>query len=71
MRPGLKPEYVEKLKEARQLFKERLESKGLFAEEKSDEIGLTISLTQFGLSTIYATIGQEEIEYYVDNDVEL
>lgn len=68
---GLKPKYVERLKEAQKLFKERLEYKGLLVEETSDEIGLTISLTQFGLSTIYATIGQDELEYYLDNEVEL
>lgn len=71
MRPGLNPEYIEKLKATRQFCKEQLESKGLFVEEMSDEIGLTISLTQFGLSTIYATVGQDEIEYIVDNEVEL
>jgi len=68
---GFKPEYVDKLKATRQFCKEQLESKGLFVEETSDQIGLSISLTQFGLSTIYATLTQEEIEYIVDNEVEL
>lgn len=71
MRTGLKPEYIERLKEAQKLFKKTLEDKGLFVEELSDEYGLSISLTQFGLSTIYATISQDELEYYLDNDVEL
>lgn len=67
----MKPEYIEKLKETRAKCKEILESKGLFVEDCSDEIGLSISLTQFGLSTIYATLTQEEIEYIVDNELEL
>lgn len=67
----MKPEYIEKLKETREICRERLQSKGLFVEDMSDEIGLSISLTQFGLSTIYASLPQEEIEYIVDNEVEL
>lgn len=64
-------EYVDKLKATRQFCKEQLESKGLYVEDMRDEIGFTISLTQFGLSTVYATVSQEEIEYIVDNEVEL
>jgi hypothetical protein len=68
---AFKPEYVEKLKATQQLCKKQLESKGLHIEECSDEMGLSISLTQFGLSTIYATLTQEELEYIVDNEIEL
>lgn len=68
---GYKTGYIEKLKATREFCKQQLESKGLFVEDCSDEIGLSISLTQFGLSTIYATLSQEEIEYIVDNEVEL
>lgn len=68
---GYKPEYIEKLKETRDLCKKILESKGLYVEYCNDDISLSISLTQFGLSTIYATLTQEEIEYIVDNEVEL
>lgn len=64
-------EYVKKLEATRDFCKKQLESKGLFVEETSDQIGLSISLTQFGLSCIYATLTQEEIEYIVDNEVEL
>lgn len=67
----MKPEYIEKLNQTRDICKKTLESHGLFVEEKSDEIGLTISLTQLGLSTIYADLPQSEIEYIVDNEVEL
>ena len=67
----MKPEYIEKLKATREFCKQQLQSKGLHVEETSDQIGLSISLTQFGLSTIYATLTQEEIEYIVDNEVEL
>lgn len=64
-------EYIDKLKATRQFCKEQLEAKGLFVEDMSTEIGLSISLTQFGLSTVYATLPQTEIEYIVDNEVEL
>lgn len=64
-------EYIEKLKATRQFCKEQLESNGLFVEDMSSEIGLSISLTKFGLSTVYATLPQTEIEYIVDNEVEL
>lgn len=64
-------EYIDKLKATRQFCREQLESKGLFVEELSDEIGLSISLTSLGLSTVYAKLPQEEIEYIVDNEVEL
>ena len=64
-------EYEDKLLATRQFCKEQLENKGLFVEELTEEIGLSISLTQFGLSTIYATVPQSEIEYIVDNEVEL
>lgn len=64
-------EYTDKLKATRQFCKEQLESHGLFVEDMSSEIGLSISLTKFGLSTVYATVSQEEIEYIVDNEVEL
>lgn len=64
-------EYIDQLKATRQFCKEQLESKGLFVEEMSSEIGLTISLTSLGLSTVYATLPQTEIEYIVDNEVEL
>lgn len=64
-------EYEDKLLATRQFCKEQLESNGLFVEELTEEIGLSISLTQFGLSTIYATVPQTEIEYIVDNEVEL
>ncbi len=64
-------EYIEKLKATRQFCKEQLESKGLFVEDMSSEIGLSISLTKLGLSTVYATVSQKEIEYIVDNEVEL
>ena len=67
----MKEEYIDKLKATRQFCKEQLESKGLFVEELSNEIGLSISLTSLGLSTVYATLSQEEIEYIVDNEVEL
>lgn len=67
----MKEEYIEKLKATRQFCKEQLESKGLFVEDMSSEIGLSISLTQLGLSTIYATLPQKEIEYIVDNELEL
>lgn len=68
---SFKPDYVEKLTEMRDFCKKQLESKGLFVENTSDQIGLSISLTQFGLSPIYATLTQEEIEYIVDNGTEL
>lgn len=64
-------EYKDKLLATRQFCKEQLESHGMFVEEMSSEIGLTISLTKFGLSTVYATVGQDEMEYIVDNEVEL
>lgn len=67
----MKDEYKEKLEETRAKCKEILESQGLFVEDCSDEIGLSISLTRFGLSTIYATLTQEEIEYIVDNEIEI
>lgn len=68
---GYSVEYTDKLKEAREICKKQLESKGLYVEECSDEIGLSISLTQFGLSTVYAKLTQEELEYIIDNEVEL
>lgn len=64
-------EYIDKLKATRQFCREQLEAKGLFVEDLSDEIGLSISLTSLGLSTIYAKLPQTEIEYIVDNEVEL
>lgn len=67
----MKPEYIDSLKATRQFCKEQLESHGLFVEDLSNEIGLSISLTKFGLSTVYATVPQTEIEYIVDNEVEL
>lgn len=67
----MKPEYIKKLGELRDEVKKRLEREGLFVEETSDQIGLSISLTQFNCSTMYATITQEELEYFVDNEVEL
>ena len=60
-------DYKKKLEQTREKCKEILESKGLYVEDMRDEIGLVISLTQFGLSTVYATVTQEEIEYIVDN----
>lgn len=64
-------EYIDKLKATREFCRGQLESKGLFVEDLSGEIGLSISLTSFGLSTVYAKLPQEEIEYIVDNEVEL
>lgn len=64
-------EYIDKLKATRQFCKEQLEAKGLYVEDSGADISLSISLTQFGLSTVYATLTQEEIEYIVDNEVEL
>lgn len=65
------PEYGKKLIETRDKCKSILTDKGLFVEDTFDEIGLSISLTQFGLSTVYATLTQQELEYIIDNDVEL
>lgn len=67
----LKPEYKEQLTDLRDKVQKQLESKGLYVEHTSDEIGLSISLTQFGLSTMYATVTQEELEYFLDNELEL
>ena len=67
----MNPEYIDKLKATRQFCREQLMSKGLFVEDLSDEIGLNISLTSLGLNTVYATLPQTEIEYIVDNEVEL
>lgn len=64
-------EYIDKLRATREFCREQLMSKGLFVEDLSDEIGLSISLTSLGLSTIYATLPQTEIEYIIDNEVEL
>lgn len=64
-------EYIDKLRATREFCREQLMSKGLFIEDLSDEIGLSISLTSLGLSTIYATLPQTEIEYIIDNEVEL
>ena len=64
-------EYINKLKATREFCREQLMSKGLLVEDLSDEIGLSISLTSLGLSTIYATLPQTEIEYIIDNEVEL
>ena len=64
-------EYIDKLKATREFCREQLMSKGLLVEDLSDEIGLSISLTSLGLSTVYAKLPQEEIEYIVDNEVEL
>ena len=64
-------EYINKLKATREFCREQLMSKGLCVEDLSDEIGLSISLTSLGLSTVYAKLPQEEIEYIVDNEVEL
>ena len=64
-------EYIDKLKATREFCREQLESKGLFVEDLSDEIGLSISLTSLGLSTVYAKLPQTEIEYIIDNEVEL
>ena len=63
--------YIDKLKATREFCREQLMSKGLPVEDLSDEIGLSISLTSLGLSTVYAKLPQEEIEYIVDNEVEL
>lgn len=68
---GFSQTYIDKLKEKRDECKATLEKNGLFVENCSQEIGLSISLTKFGLSTIYATLTQEEIEYIVDNEVKL
>jgi len=70
-RPRLQPAYVEQLRNKRDECRKILESKGLFVGDCSDQIGLSISLTKFGLSTIYATLTQQEIEYIVDNELEL
>lgn len=67
----LKDSYKKKLLKKRDECKEILEKNGLFVENCSDQVGLSISLTRFGLSTIYATLTQEELEYIVDNEVEL
>ena len=64
-------EYIDKLRATREFCREQLMSKGLLVEDLSDEIGLSISLTSLGLSTIYATLPQTEIEYIIDNEVEL
>lgn len=64
-------EYEDKLKAVREECKRQLESKGLYVEYTSGEIGLNVSLTSFGLTSVYATITQEEFEYIVDNEVEL
>lgn len=68
---ALKQEYTDKLVAMKDFCAERLRSKGLHVEDTGDQIGLSISMTQFGLSTIYATLTQEEIEYIVDNEIEL
>ena len=67
----MKPEYIEKLREVRDKCRAKLEASGMFVEDASDEVGLTISLTKFGLETIYATLPQSEMEYILDNEVEL
>ncbi len=67
----MKKEYIEKLIAKRDECKAILKAKGLHVEDLSEEIGLTISMTQFGLSTVYASITQAEIEWIVDNEVEL
>lgn len=64
-------EYIEKLEAKREECRAILKSKGLYVEDMAEEIGLIISLTQFGLSTIYANLPQSELEYILDNDVEL
>ena len=63
--------YIEELKTARLLCRKRLEDGGLYVEDMQDEIGLAISLTKFGLDAVYANLPQTEIEYIVDNEVEL
>ena len=67
----LNPEYIKELKIARDKCREHLEKHGFFVEDTSEQIGLSISLTQFGLETIYATLTQEELEYIVDNGTEI
>ena len=64
-------EYIDKLKAKRQFCKEQLQQHDLYVEDNPKDFGLTISLTKFGLSAVYATLTQEEIEYIVDNEVEL
>lgn len=59
----------EQLLAARQVVRETLESQNLFVEDMSNEIGLTISLTRFGLPTMYAAVAESEIRYMVENDL--
>ena len=51
--------------EARNEIKKGLEKKGFYVEGKENEI--VFSLTNIGLSSVYATIDEEEINYFKDN----
>lgn len=55
---------------ARSFMKKTLENKGLFVENNSADGGLSISLTQFGLSTVYAWITRDEIDYFIENGLD-
>ena len=68
---AMKDSYIKKLEEKREECREILKRKGLHVEDTDEGIGLSISLTQFGLSTVYATLTQQEIEYIVNNEIEL
>lgn len=52
--------------QARDYMKKTLTNKGLYVEEGSDG-SLSISLTQFSLSCVYATVDNDEIDYFIDN----
>lgn len=64
-------EYIDKLITTREKCREILTQNGLPVGDMRHEIGLTISLTHFGLDCAYANLPQDEIEYIADNEVEL
>lgn len=55
----------EKFDKVKNYMRRQLESKGLYVE--SGEHNLSVSLTQFGLSTVYADISADEIQYCLES----
>lgn len=52
-------------KQAFQIIKKILDRKGIYVE--GDENEASFSLSQLGLSGVYATIEKQEFEYFIDS----
>jgi hypothetical protein len=59
--------YADTFNAVKDNMQKTLERKGLYVENDSNTGGLSVSLTQFNLSGVYATITTDEINYYIES----